>query len=262
MPSKNAMQRSKSDRPKPRETVEKELLDHNYAPANRAVREWMETGGEAISKLLFRRAEWATAHAAADLRAYSVWSSQNVRHSFSRLLAAKHGSTSSLWLIWKIFAARKATSRRQEQPHLLTSSTAQPNCSIRTPDIGSRIAEREAIRRWDGGHYYVALPVTNLAFKLLLQSVGKVSVKTLRMQQLQAGILDQLGRSHEALPIAQSVTADQAAHPTLGPTRQTLASRHLVAQILDNLGHDKERFPSHRVSLRRNRYIEPGANSP
>jgi hypothetical protein len=50
-----------------------------------------------------------------------------------------------------------------------------------------------------------------------------------------------LGRSEEALPLAQGVAEAQEANPSLGPTHpETLWSRYWVAVILDRLGRSRE----------------------
>jgi septal ring factor EnvC (AmiA/AmiB activator) len=50
------------------ETYEKEVQDHNEAPANQALLRWLEDEGHTAAKILFHRAEWAAAHAVKDLR--------------------------------------------------------------------------------------------------------------------------------------------------------------------------------------------------
>ena len=73
--------------------------------------------------------------------------------------------------------------------------------------------------------------------------LGPKHPDTLASRYLLAQILDKLGHSEEALPIAQSVADAMTAHPGLGPNHpNTLASRHLLAQILDR--RKRAEFPS------------------
>jgi hypothetical protein len=52
-----------------------------------------------------------------------------------------------------------------------------------------------------------------------------------------ADVLDHLGRSANALPVIEDVAAKQAASRELGPAHpDTLASRHMLARVLDHLG--------------------------
>jgi hypothetical protein len=71
---------------------------------------------------------------------------------------------------------------------------------------------------------------------------------TLASRYLVAHLLDRLGHTDEALPIARAVAKAYEASPTLGLQHpQTLASRHLVARLLYGLGHTDEALPIARA---------------
>ncbi len=223
--------------------AENELREGNYAPANRAVLEWVRSEGSTVSMLIFRRAEWITAHSAGDIRALGLVAAeayataaiavcpQNIQVR-SLLVDLRGLQREEGQLLPPMWLALEDFDRQADQ--LFNSDLAS----------AAGIAEREAIRRYKSRHYVAALLIVNLALSLQVQTIGKNSQRTLRTQNLQAEILTFLGRYHEALSIARSVTDAKTAHPDLGPNHpETLFSRYLVAMILSDLGRSKEALP-------------------
>ena len=255
------------------ELHDKEMLDQNFQPANRALLDWLEEEGEAASMVLLHRAEWAIAHAVQDLRAPGLVAAEACAIGAVALDPANERAMS---LLNDVIAMREAEG--QIMPPLQQSLTEIDARASELFDIDlfrdADEAEAEAYRRYDQGHYSAALPLVQRAVFARMQTIGKFAIPTFRIRLLQALLLDQLGRSDEALAIAQDVAAKGEQHPDLGPQHpSTLASRHLVAQILHTLGRSDEALaiaqdvaakeeqhpdlgPQHRSTLNSRRLVE------
>ena len=230
-----------------------ERSEGQHPAADRILARWVETEGEAISRLLFCRATWAAAYATGELRAMG-------------LLAAEAYATAAM-AFWPSnrdaigLLADVATLREQEgqnPPSLREALQILPDRAVEVFDANladqANKAEGEARRRLVHGQYHAALPAVERAVLLRVRTLGKASIRTATTKHLQAQILLRLGRFREALVIVQQVLAAQEASEALGPSHpSTLPSRILVAQILMYLGRYDEALktavaPAHEVS--------------
>jgi hypothetical protein len=221
--------------------------DDNYNRGNRALAEWLEREGEAISKVLVLRAEWATAHAAGDLRAIGLAVAQAYTTAAISLWPQNRDAIELLGDLTILNVAEA-----QSSPPVTEALTEFEDRAheMFEPDLveAADTAEAEAHRRFEQGHYHAALPTVERALILRFRTVGRIAAQTFRTQRLKSYILDGLGHTDEALPIARAVADACAASPALGPGHpDTLTSRHLVAQLLDALGHTDEALPIARA---------------
>lgn len=211
--------------------------DDNYNHGHRTLIEWVDREGENISKLLLYRVEWTTAHAAGDVRPWGLVAAESYATAAISLWPGNHDAERLLSEI-KILRTEEA----QLSPPA-TEALAQLEervLEMFEPDLveTADAVESEARRRFFRGHYHTALPLVEWAVILRSRTVGKAAVQTFRTQRLKAYILDRLGHTDKALPIARAVADAEEASPALGPEHpSTLSSRYLVAQLLNTLSH-------------------------
>ena len=220
----------------------------NHTRANHVLREWVESEGDAISALLMRRARWAASHASGEVLEMGL----TVAEAYA-IAATVFDPEMNLGvaLVEDIEAFR--TAEGLWVPPLMQALAGFDDRADNLFDIDrvseANTAESEASDLLRRGHYHLARAQIERALELRVQTVGSEALSTLRAQQLKCQVLLRLGHDDEALPLARATLEAQETIPALGPTHpDTLASRFLVAQILNSLGDD-EALPIARTTL-------------
>jgi len=204
---------------------------------------WVEDEGQATSSILLRRAEWTIAHAAKDFRAAGLVAAEAYAMA---ALVSWPGNESAKRLLKDITAMRDPQRRTGARLPTLLESLALldiGSAGLSNVDLARLAdeAEEEANWRFCLGHHTAALPIVQRAVFVRMQTVGEDAAATLATRFLQARVLNFLGRSSEAVLIAQDVIRKREQHPDLGSSHpSTLASRLFVVPILSALGHNVE----------------------
>ena len=205
---------------------------------------WLEREGDAISRLLLHRAEWASARAVGELRSAGLAVGESLANAAMVLWPANEEAKE---LYGDLVAIRKA----EAHPYL---SFPQALAAIDSEAVKARFtaeeveealaAETEAERLMYQGFYHLAVRMIDRAMTLLRRQLGADALQTLHARRLRAGILLLRGRYADALAEIDSVVKVSVANPALGPgTPIPSASRFLLAQALCDLGRAAEALP-------------------
>jgi tetratricopeptide (TPR) repeat protein len=223
--------------------------ENNDLPANRTIVTWFENQGPIVSELLLRRAQWAVAHAAGDVRVKGLVAAQGFA------IAAVTVNPRNRDAVFLLEEAEKFLDEVEQPVPTLTQAFSGLDDSQEWFDTdlvkGAEALMAEAYLRHDRGFYHLALPPAEQAAVWLMQSLGRRAPTTLRVQYFKAYLLLCLGRYQEALEMARAVLKDMEQNPALGPSHpDTLNSRYLVANILGALGHYEEALEMARAVLK------------
>ena len=226
------------------------LRSNSFVAADNELLNWVDAEGRTVSDLMLQLAEWAMAHAAADLRSAGLAAAESYATAAIALFPRNHDAFEFL---------RDTQAIRAEEvhppvalPYALTEFREHV-AGLFQPELveTAEAAEAEAQQRLGRGYFRAALPTVERALAIRLSTLGNTAVQTLRTQLLKARILIFLGRSFEAWPIACSTRMAMEDNPSLGPSHpDTLSSRELVAAMLRDLGCYEEALQEARAVVK------------
>ncbi|CAO3439699.1 tetratricopeptide repeat protein [Azospirillum argentinense] len=220
----------------------KETRDGNHGRAAYILADWIDREGEGVARVMAARAAWAAGHAAGERRAACLTVVE--AYATASVLLAPSGPDGRAMrdLLGEVAVLR--ASEGQVVTALETALRGLAELGDHPPFDAEAVeeaiwtrAEAEVLR--ERGFANLALPLVERAERLFRRWLGPTAVQALNARILWGVILLDLGRSAEALPIAEAVAEEWAAHPDLGPGHpDMLASRRQVAELRQQLGLD------------------------
>jgi tetratricopeptide (TPR) repeat protein len=224
--------------------AQKEWRDGNDALANRALQGWLEQEGEAISRLLLHRADWASGHAVGELRSAGL----AVGESFANAAIVLWPANKEAKELYDDLVTLRRTEAHAQLPFLPALTTIDSEAvkvRFAAEEVEEALAaETEAERLTYQGIYHLAIRLSDRAVILFRRQLGQNALQTLRARRLRAEILRHRGYYADAFAEIDCVVRGAATNPALGPDHpETLASRHALAFVLRALGRSAEALP-------------------
>jgi tetratricopeptide (TPR) repeat protein len=228
---------------------EKETAEGNHSPANERLVGWIGREGRYIAELLRHRADWALRHASPEVRATALVAARAYLVGALTLDPSNIETATTLASVEFLLAEEGWSSRHTAEALNNLDANISESFDVdlfREADE----AEIEADKLIEKSRWRLALPLIQRAVFARSTTIGPTAITTLRVRQKEAFLLNRLGHSSKALPIAKETLLKRQQHLELGPSHlDTLATQYLVAQILNALGRSEEALHSAQETL-------------
>jgi hypothetical protein len=209
---------------------DKETAEGNHSPANERLVAWISREGRYIAELLRHRADWALRHASGEVRATALVAARAYLIGALTLDPSNIETATTLDSVEFLLAEEGWSSRHTAKALNNLDADISESFDVdlfREADE----AEIEADKLIEKSRWRLALPLIQRAVFARSTTIGPTAITTLRLRHKEAFLLDRLGHSSKALPIAKETLSKHQQHPDLGPSHpDTLATPYLVAQ--------------------------------
>jgi hypothetical protein len=223
--------------------IEHEISQGNVRPAHHLATAWLEQEGEALSRLLRFEAEWATTHAVGDAHVSGLVVAGAYANAANAIWPYSHEVRDLADELQRFCADAPLGSLPPFHVALGNLHQAEGVAQLDGSAVDRALElEQSALALEGRSSRRLALIQIERAIATLKTQLGAEAPATLRARMLRVRLLSWAGLAHVSLPDIQAIAAVYTR--TLGPSHpSTLASRHLLAQVLDSLGRYTEARP-------------------